>query len=47
VPCRLRILRRRILTDDEIGQNGKQGENKSLAEANAAQMAEAGSQPSS
>jgi hypothetical protein len=29
------------------GQNGKQGENKSVAEANAASMAEAGSQSSS
>ena len=28
-------------------QNGKQGENKSVAEANAASMAEAGSQSSS
>jgi len=28
------------------GQNGKQGENKSVADANAASMAEAGSQSS-
>jgi hypothetical protein len=34
-------------TDELLEQNGKQGEVKSVAEANAASMAEAGSQSSS
>ena len=34
-------------TDDVLEQNGKQGEVKSVAEANAASMAEAGSHSTS
>lgn len=37
---------RERFTDESSGQNGKQGDVKSVAEANAASMAEAGSQSS-
>ena len=39
--------RKDFLTDHASGQNGKQGDNKSLAEANAASMAEAAGSQSS
>ena len=38
---------RERFTDEFAAQNGKQGEVKNVAEANAASMAEAGSQSSS
>jgi hypothetical protein len=45
--CGPNLAEKGFLTDHEPGQNGKQGESKSLEEANAASMAEAAGSHSS